>query len=38
LQSIEPGALEPRAHELVKETQREFEKALSSGDFAPLRR
>lgn len=36
LQSMEPGALEPRARGLVKNIQRGFEKALSSGDFAPL--
>ena len=36
LQSMEPGALEPQARALVKNIQREFEKALSSGDFACL--
>ena len=38
LQSMEPAALEPRAGKLVEEIQRKFEKALSSGNFAPLQR
>lgn len=36
LQSMEPSTLEPRARALVENIQRDFEKALSSGDFASL--
>lgn len=36
LQSLDPGQLEPHPRRLVREVQRQVQKALSSGDFTEL--
>jgi transcriptional regulator with XRE-family HTH domain len=38
LETMEPDALETRPRALVEDVQKEFEKALSSGDFEALQR
>jgi hypothetical protein len=38
LEAMEPQSLEPNQRALVQEIQRDFEKALSSGDFTVLQR